>query len=168
MKKFLFTLCCILLLNACNDKKEEQSQPESTALLPVINIPSDLMQKTYSYQKDNLPDSCSVNNEIICAIETAVKCALNPNQHSCRKDSLPDFIFYDDAMFAEGGVAGRPTEQSFKITRIKTIDAHTIEVITLGQCNSNWFGACEGNIIYVLSNQSGSWLVKEIYAIEHI
>ena len=168
MRKFLASLCCLLVLNACNDKKTEQSQQIDSVSLPTIDIPSDIKEKTFSYQKNNLPDSCEIENEIICAIENAVKCALNPSKSYCHKDSLPDFIFYDDAMFAEGGVAGRPTEQSFKLTKIKTIDEHTIEAITHGKCNNNWFGACEGNIIYVLSNQSGSWQVKEIYAIEHI
>ena len=168
MKKFLLTLCCLLILNACNDKKAEQQRSSDSVAMPTIDIPPDIKEKTFFYQKGKLSDSCETENEIICAIETSIKCALEPTQHYCDKDTLPDFIFYDDAMFAEGGVAGRPTEQSFNLIKIKTIDEHTIEAITHGECNNNWFGACEGNIIYVLSNTSGSWQVKEIYAIEHI
>jgi len=42
-----------------------------------------------------------------------------------------------------------------------------IEVYTQGSCNGMWFGLCEGNIIYVLSNKNGFWAVKDVYAREN-
>ena len=58
------------------------------------------------------------------------------------------------------------TELTFEILKIKPIDANTVEIYTKGTCNGNWFGLCNGNIIYVLSNKSGSWVVKDIYALQ--
>ena len=81
---------------------------------------------------------------------------------------MPEFLFYDDSIFAEDDVEGRPSEQSFKILKYKPIDSHTIEVYTEGQCDHNWFGACQGNVIYVMDNSGGQWRVKEIYAVETI
>ena len=81
---------------------------------------------------------------------------------------MPDFIFYDDSMFADDNNLGRPTRQSFQFIKNKLLDDTTMEVLTKGECDKNWFGNCQGNIIYVLSNKTGKWIVKEIYAIETI
>lgn len=167
MKNILLALCCFLILTACNDKQETENSPQPTDQVQA-SLPENIEDKIFAFQKDNLPDSCQSNSEIVCAIEETVKCALSPSQKYCNKQTMPDFIFYDDAMFADDGVTGRPTEQSFQLVRLKPIDSSTIEVLTKGTCDSNWFGACEGNVIYVLSNKTGKWQVKEIYAIEKI
>ena len=168
MKHLFFILLCFSVLTGCNN--EENSLPkESTTETPInISLSENSKGVTYKFQKNSLPSKCISDNEIICEIEKNVKCALSPTQKYCDKQSMPEFLFYDDTMFSEDGVTGRPSEQSFKIIKIKPIDNNTIEVITEGTCDQNWFGACNGNIIYVLSNKTNNWKVKEIYAMEII
>ena len=166
MKKLLTYLCLALALTACKDK-QEQADNKVNDIQAQISMPAD-PDKLYSYQKDNLPETCESDNEIVCAIENVVKCALNPTASYCDKKTMPEFLFYDDSMFAEGDVLGRPSEQSFKITKIKPLDNQTIEVFTKGQCDKNWFGVCEGNVIYVMTKQFGTWQVQDVYAIETI
>ena len=166
MKKLLTTLCFILALTACKDK-QEPTENKSTNLTIQISMPAD-PDKIYNYQKDNLSETCESDSEIVCAIENVVKCALNPTAPYCDKNTMPEFLFYDDSMFAEDDVLGRPSEQSFKITKIKPLDNQTIEVFTQGQCDKNWFGVCEGNVIYVMTKQFGPWQVQDVYAIETI
>ena len=170
MKKILIVLCLFLTITACKDKQEApQTQQNVSAENQVSStIPTTFDNKTYSYQKNNLSEKCQSNDEIACAIEIVIKCALKNTESYCDKKTMPDFIFYDDAMFADDNGLGRPTQQSFKIIKIKPIDETMIEVFTEGQCDKNWFGNCAGNIIYVMTNQTGKWRVKEIYALEHI
>ena len=54
----------------------------------------------------------------------------------------------------------------FKIHKIKPVAADMVEIHTDSTCNGNWFGLCQGNIIYVLVPNGDSWRVKDIYAIE--
>lgn len=79
------------------------------------------------------------------------KSLLNQSQDTLEDDSLQ-----------------RPTKASFQIVRLKPIDANTVEVYTKSDCNGVWFGLCKGNIVYVLSNKSGSWAVKDLYALQSI
>ena len=60
----------------------------------------------------------------------------------------------------------RPTEISYKLHKMKPIAADLIEVHTDSTCNGNWFGLCQGRVIYVLVPDNDSWRVKDIYAIE--
>ena len=171
MKSLFLSICCLGLLCSCGEKQEaSQSQITDTQVQNniQISIPEELKEITFSFSKDNLPSKCQSNNELVCAIEETVKCALSPTQKYCDSQSMPEFIFYDDAMFADDGVTGRPTKQSFKIIKSKPIDETTAEIFTIGECDKNWFGSCDGNIIYVMSNKTGKWKVKEIYAIEKI
>ena len=169
MKNLYIVLFASLFLLACKEQQNIENENQQTEKAQIqVSLPDKAEEIVYSYKKDSLPDSCQSDSEIVCAMENAVKCALSPTQKYCDKQSMPDFIFYDDAMFEGDGVTGRPTEQSFQLVRLKPIDSSTIEVLTKGHCNSNWFGACEGNVIYVLSNKTGKWQVKEIYAIEKI
>lgn len=171
MKSLFLSICCLGLLCSCGDKQESsQSQTIDTQVQNnlQISIPEELKEITFSFSKNNLPPKCQSKNELICPIEETVKCALSPTQKYCDSQTMPDFIFYDDAMFADDGVTGRPTQQSFQIMKSKTLDDNTTEVLTKGDCDKNWFGNCKGNIIYVLSNKTGKWKVKEIYAIETI
>ena len=165
MKQFLILFFCILLLNGCGKEESDTTKIEEPQI--VISLPNDL-SIIYEYQKDSLPDSCSSKNDIICTIENVIKCALNPKLTTCDSQTMPEFLFYDDSIFAEDNVEGRPTKQSFKLLKYKPLDNHTIEVYTEGHCDHNWFGACEGNIIYVMNNTSKQWQVKEIYAVEKI
>ena len=73
---------------------------------------------------------------------------------------MPKFVFMEDESLQ------RPTSQSYKITKIKPLSDGSVEVYTQSTCNGNWFGLCNGNIIYVMSHQDNHWIVKEIYAIE--
>lgn len=169
MKKIIFAFCLALSLTACG-KSDTQDSAETavTTATPVMDTSLEFDNTEYSYQKDNLPETCTSENEIVCAIESVVKCALNPKASYCDAKTMPDFIFYDDAMFADDDGLGRPTKQSFRPIKMKPIDGNTIEVLTVGTCDKNWFGNCAGNIIYILDNTGGHWRVKELYAIENI
>ena len=61
----------------------------------------------------------------------------------------------------------RPTQQSYKITKLKPLNDGTVEVYTQSTCNGVWFGLCNGNIIYVMKNVNNKWQVKDIYAISN-
>ena len=95
-----------------------------------------------------------------CAVEFAVKCSINPDFEGCRQSKLPKFIFMEDPSL------GRPTEISFKISKIKPISADLVEIYTESTCNGNWFGLCQGNIIYIVVPTENAWRVKDIYAVE--
>lgn len=172
MKHIAFIICCLLSLTACGDKQENNkttNNPEtsiSTTEQPKLNISID--GTLYSFEKDKLTEKCISTNEITCAIETTIKCALLPTASYCNPKTMPDFIFYDDAMFADDNGLGRPTQQSFKITKIKQLSPNKIEVFTEGDCDKNWFGNCKGNIIYILEHTNNQWNVKELYALESI
>ena len=170
MKHLITILCLSLILAACDQKQETNEAPQSDSVIQQQSaaIPTTFDNNTYSYQKNSLSPNCQSNDDLVCAIETVIKCALKNTEPYCDKKTMPDFIFYDDAMFADDDGLGRPTQQSFKIIKIKPIDETMIEVFTEGQCDKNWFGNCAGNIIYVMSNKTGKWQVKEIYALEHI
>lgn len=171
MKKLFLFACLCLILTAC---KEQKNNIEKADIQPAteeqlnISLPDNIEQETFSFEKDSLPPACQSKNEIICAIENVVKCALDPHAPYCDKKTMPDFLFFDDAMFAEGDVEGRPTKQSFNIIKAKILDQNTIEILTKGECDKNWFGACRGNVIYVMNNKTGKWQVDEVYAVETI
>jgi len=170
--KHIFTILCLLLMITACKEKQETTEPQQNPTIPEEQtsaaIPTTFDTNIYSYKKNTLSSTCKSDDEIVCAIETVVKCALKNTEPYCDKKTMPDFIFYDDAMFADDNGLGRPTQQSFKIVKIKRIDDTMIEVFTEGQCDKNWFGNCAGNIIYVMTNKTGKWKVKEIYALEHI
>lgn len=129
---------------------------------PVAPSPSATAfeDKVYTYNLENLPQNCNINSSMACAVEFAVKCSINPDFEGCRQSKLPKFIFMEDPSL------GRPTEISFKISKIKPISADLVEMYTESTCNGNWFGLCNGNIIYVLVPNEDAWRVKDIYAIE--
>lgn len=169
MKKIIFAVYLVLCLAACGKSDTRDSDEKSAVTAaPAAETALEFDGKEYSYKRDALPAACISENEIICAIENVVKCALNPKASYCDAKTMPDFIFYDDAMFADDDGLGRPTTQSFRPVKMKPINADTIEVLTTGTCDKNWFGNCAGNIIYILDNKSGHWRVKELYAIENI
>jgi len=134
---------------------------------PVVNpnetpsvTPKSFDNVVHSYDAEHLSDKCVLNSAMACAVETAVKCTLNPDFNGCRDAKLPKFIFMTDEAL------GRPTKMSFKIAKIKPINNELIEIHTDGTCDGNWFGLCNGRIIYVLVPSGDDWRVKDIYAIE--
>lgn len=142
------------LKNNYQNKRETTAAPSSAAASVSFE------DKVYTYDVSALPESCQLNSEMACAVEFAVKCTLNPDFTGCRQSKLPKFIFMDDESL------DRPTQMSFKIRKIKPVAADMVEIHTDGTCNGNWFGLCQGNIIYVLVPDGESWRVKDIYAIE--
>lgn len=116
--------------------------------------------RVYAYGTDNLSEECFLNSPMACAVELAVKCTLNPNFAGCAQAKLPKFIFMTDETL------GRPSKMSFKIAKIKPIKDDLIEIHTDSTCDGNWFGLCNGRIIYVLVPSGNAWRVKDIYAIE--
>lgn len=167
MKKILSVLSFIALISACSDKNEEAltlpleealEQGEVVVVPPQIDIAFE--GKIYEYDIASLAKECDKDNEITCAIDLTVKCTINSKLSQCDENKLPKFIFMEDESLE------RPTKFSFEIVKIKPISPDMIEVYTKSTCNGGWFGLCNGNIIYVLSNKSGSWNVKDIYAMQ--
>ncbi len=114
----------------------------------------------YSFSKDKLLAQCSVQDIDACAVETAVKCTINPDLDGCRDANLPKFIFMKDPSLE------RPSEISYRITSKRVLVNNSIEVHTKSSCNGGWFGLCQGTVIYVLSENEKGRFVKDIYAIE--
>ncbi len=132
----------------------------SATLKPVTPSVTSFEDKVYTYNHENLPQNCNINSSMACAVEFAVKCSINPDFEGCRQSKLPKFIFMEDPSL------GRPTEISFKISKIKPISADLVEIYTESTCNGNWFGLCQGNIIYIVVPTENAWRVKDIYAVE--
>ena len=166
MKNIAYILCLLAFISACKDNNNAKQTLPPQEMGKTTELKFD--DTVFSYQKDSLPPNCNNESEIVCAIENVVKCSLKPTETYCDKKHMPDFIFFDDAMFADDDGLGRPTQQSFRLIKLKPINGSTIEVFTEGTCDKNWFGNCQGNIIYVMSNTSGKWIVKELYAMENI
>ncbi len=116
--------------------------------------------KPYTYRADNLETECRLDSPMACAVEYAIKCTLDPDFSDCRDSKLPKFIFMSDESLK------RPTQMRFQIAKIKPISDDIVEIHTDSTCDGNWFGLCQGRIIYVLTPSNGSWRVKDIYAIE--
>ena len=112
----------------------------------------------YSYDKNKLTSKCK-EHEAICAVDLMVRCTINPKMKACVADRLPQFVFMEDKYL------GRPSQQAFKVTKIKPIDKNTVEIFTEGTCDGQWFGLCSGKVIYVVDNVKGFWRVKDVYAI---
>jgi len=96
---------------------------------------------------------------MMCAIELAAKCTINPKHKECDKNLLPSFIFMEDESLQ------RPTEISFRVYKLKPLQGGIIEAYTESSCNGGWFGLCQGNVIYVLSSQGSGWKVNDIYSL---
>jgi len=156
MKKVFLLAFGLFVLAACSP------QEETPAPAPKPQIDADISETVYSFDLNTLTSGCEENSEIVCAINTSIKCTINPQFADCAeaKDAMPKFVFMDDDNLQ------RPTSQSYKITKIKPLPDGNVEVYTQSTCNGNWFGLCNGNIIYIMNNANGKWIVKEIYAIE--
>lgn len=161
VKKILIALILVIALvfGLYWLKNHFDSYPITKTPVPIV-VQTAFNDKTYTYTPDTLGDTCEMNSEMACAVDFAVKCTINPDYNGCRQSKLPKFIFMSDEALQ------RPTEISFKITKIKPIAADLVEIHTDSSCNGNWFGLCQGNVIYVLVPNGESWRVKDIYAIE--
>lgn len=139
-----------------NKYTHSQNASQTTSQTTAV----DFDEQTFTYNLSSLPEKCQLNSEMACAVELAVKCTINPEFNGCKDAGLPKFIFMNDPSLQ------RPSQMSFKISKIKPIAADLVEIHTQSTCNGNWFGLCNGNIIYVLVPNGESWRVKDIYAIE--
>lgn len=155
MKKTIFTILFLIMVTACS--------PKDTTAEKTKEANSNLDKNTiFSFDISNLTPGCQNNSDLICTINYAVKCTLNPQFDDCekQKNKLPSFIFMQDESLQ------RPTFQSYKITKINPREDGTIEVYTQSSCNGNWFGLCNGNIVYVMNNLDSEWYIKDMYAME--
>lgn len=173
MKNFLYLLSTLLLIAACSDNQtQNQNAPSNVALEGALEEGEEIVARpqfdvkyediVYHYDSQNLPQGCDKGSDMVCAIDLQVKCTINPKLQECDAKKLPRFTFMEDESLQ------RPTQSSFQIVKLKPIDATTVEVYTKSDCNGVWFGLCKGNIVYVLSNAKGSWVVKDLYALQSI
>lgn len=115
----------------------------------------------HSYSVTSVQSGCSVEDEIFCAVERAVKCTLMPELDGCSKKTVPGFIL------ARPDVTERPTEMTFTITKIKPIaGSGEVFVYTQSTCDTVWFGLCEGTVVYSVTSVDGTWAVTNVYALE--
>lgn len=130
---------------------EEQIEAVAEEVLP---------ETIFTFNIENISEECSQDNLQFCAVENAVKCTVNPDSEFCKNLKLPEFIFMKDPSI------DRPSEISYKIVNKKVLPNNTTEIYTESACNGNWFGLCQGTVIYVLTPANENWYVKDIYAIE--
>lgn len=143
-----------LALKTENGVGDNQAEGSTEEAVPDLN-------KIHTFSQENLPPACTVKNEQLCAVESAVKCTINPQLDGCSAYNLPKFIFMQDPEL------DRPTEISYKVTNKKNLINDTTEIYTDSACNGGWFGLCQGTVIYVLARgQNRKWFVKDIYAVE--
>lgn len=154
MKKF-FILSCFVLLCACSKNDDSATQNQKT-------ISSIDKETVFSFNANNLQSGCDNSSEMICTINLAVKCILNPDFSECKsaKDILPAFVFMQDESLQ------RPTFQSYKISSLTPRSDGSIEVKTQSSCNGNWFGLCNGNITYIMKYAKSKWHISDMYATE--
>ncbi len=155
MKKLLSIILIAVLVTSCYDSNNTAEKTKEAEK----NINKNTV---FSFDVNNLQEGCSSNSDMVCTINTAVKCTLNPSFSECNKikNSLPAFIFMQDDSLK------RPTFQSYKITKLSPRNDGTVEVYTQSSCNGNWFGLCNGNIVYIMKNINSKWIITDIYAIE--
>lgn len=92
-------------------------------------------------------------------MESMAKCTIDPGRADCDRSKMPDFVFMNDESLQ------RPTEMSFRVYKLKPLNDGSVEAYTESTCNGNWFGLCQGNVIYVLSPNGNDWKVKDVYAL---
>lgn len=173
MKKFWCAISALLLISACSEEQSpKQEDLSSVSTQEALEEGEEIVAQpqfdvkfediVYKYDANNLPQGCDKGSDMVCAIDLQVKCTINPKMAECDTKKLPRFTFMEDESLQ------RPTQSSFQIIKLKPIDAATVEVYTKSDCNGVWFGLCKGNIVYVLTNKNGSWVVKDLYALQSI
>lgn len=161
MKKYWLALLAFNLLISCSDQNEaeEPQTPVESKQISLNQAPIfDFADKTFSFSKDSLPEKCTDGSEVVCAVSQTVICTISPSEAQCNKSLMPSFIFMEDESL------DRPTQMSYKIIELKPLASGQLEVHTDSTCNGNWFGLCKDRIIYVMAQQNGKWIVKDIYA----
>ena len=150
MKKIAYTLMALCLISACSEQKEpEQETTKKTGFEDIV----------FAYKAGELSDSCMTDSPMVCAMDIAAKCTIDPKRAECDKNKLPGFIFMEDESLQ------RPTEMTFRVYKLKPLKSGSVELYTESTCNGNLFGLCQGNIIYVLTPNGDKWNVNDIYAI---
>lgn len=161
MKKFICLFAFVAFIFSCSQQDDhKKQQPQEQAAAPVVDIDENTV---YTFDINTLKPGCDNNSEIICAINNSIKCTINPQFEDCEanKELMPHFVFMEDESLQ------RPTSQSYKISKLKPRADGAVEVFTQSTCNGNWFGLCNGNIIFVMENKNGNWAVKDLYALEN-
>lgn len=163
MKFVSLLLTIFLFVTACSDKNNDNQSSQNSTTQNNEILSADFSDKIFHFNLDSADQPCSEKSKIVCAINLAIQCTLNPKLDKClaHKNNLPNFIFMEDEFL------GRPTEQSYQITKIKPLPNNQFEIFTLGTCNGNWFGLCNGKIIYVMKNDNDNWSIIDIYAMEN-
>lgn len=168
LRKIIVILCMLGLLGfSCTLLKKSEpkevsinnNQEETSALVEEEKLPD----RTYTFNIENINTECTEQNEMLCAVEKAVKCTISKDLAECSKLNLPKFIFMTEESIE------RPTEISYKFINKKMLPNGTVEIYTDSACNGRWFGLCQGTVIYVLapsSDKNREWYIKDIYAIE--
>lgn len=162
MKKILPFLLPIFLLTACSDENSTETdlQEISTKSIQMYEIPSqEILNQTFSFNKEDDSSTFANSNKYINAINEAILCTLSPHNPQCPQLNIPKFILMEDESLQ------RPTQIQYKITKIKPLAGGILHIYTQSRCNNNWFGLCQGNIIYVLQNQNNQWYVSDIFAL---
>ncbi|MEE6206434.1 MAG: hypothetical protein VZR95_00050 [Alphaproteobacteria bacterium] len=167
LRKIIVVLCMLGLLGfSCTLLKKSEPQEKTTVQSEETTVQKEeekLPDSLYTFNIENLPEECSEQNEMLCAVEKAIKCTIDTNIKYCQNLDLPRFIFMSEQSVE------RPTEISYKFTAKKVLPNNTVEIYTDSACNGKWFGLCQGTIIYVLTPANATvkeWHVKDIYAIE--
>lgn len=147
----------IFYMQAAHTAVKEKAQAEA-----VQKTESFKAEDMHVYQADNLVSGCSAKDKLFCAIERTIKCTMNPELSDCQGELVPAFVL------GKTEDAERPTEISFKVTKIKPIPGSTdVSVYTESDCNAMWFGLCKGTVVYTLSFKGNDeWAVINIYALE--
>lgn len=160
MKNFVLALCGVLALMACSDKESDKTAAASVVDESVI---SDFSGKTFEVSAATAENPCGLNSETVCAVEDYIACSINPSLAKCAeaKDFLPSFVFMNDESLE------RPTWQKFEIVKVKPLASGEMEIYATSTCDGKWFGLCQGNIIFVLTNKNSRWFVKDVYAREN-
>ncbi len=163
MKKILLLLALVMLLNACTDETNnttEQSQEIAAKEIQMFTIPgAEIINQQFSFSVNDSDSAFQNKNEIINAVNEAIKCTLNPQNQNCNELNIPKFILMEDESLQ------RPTQMEYKIVKMKPLSGGFLHIYTQSQCNNNWFGLCRGNIIYVMQNKDNAWYVSDIFAL---
>lgn len=154
---FVLAAAGIFYMQAKHTAVKEKAQAEA-----VQNTANFNAEDMHVYRADDLASGCSSDDKIFCAIERTVKCTIAPELSDCQGELVPAFVS------GKTEDTERPTEISFKLTKIKPIpDSTDVSVYTESDCNAMWFGLCKGTVVYTLSFKGNNdWAVTNIYALE--
>ena len=166
LKKIIVIAIMLILfgwsLTLINKTEPEKSIAKIEDGVVVAQAEETLPDAVYGFNQQNMTTECSDGlTDMLCAVESAVKCTIKPDLENCTKLDLPQFIFMTDP------TVERPTEINYKFVNKEVQPNGSTAIYTESSCNGGWFGLCQGTVIYVVSqSKSGAWQVRDIYAIE--